>query len=194
MKRMEMYGKPFEENFGWSNGFIPEMKRIIGPHLLEPASIQQDREEATDLIILNARDKRIACRVRRAKYWPDFRGQFTLRSKGKSGGPSELTKVIDGEGDWMFYGFARADDATEFVEWYLIDLPKFRSGMLRKLWCKVFSDSNARLPCDYPPMVNWDGTEFFAFNVNQFPDDLLVASHIPDETMKLPFVEEYASQ
>ena len=49
----------------WSDIFLPQIKKIVGPLLLEPASFELDASEATDLVVLKARDMRIGCRVRR---------------------------------------------------------------------------------------------------------------------------------
>ncbi|MFD1158921.1 hypothetical protein [Roseovarius aestuarii] len=45
--------------------FLPQIKRIVGCHLLETEPDPLDWHQATDLLMLDARDMRIAARVRR---------------------------------------------------------------------------------------------------------------------------------
>ena len=59
---------PYRQNREWSDRFLPEIKRLIGPHLLNTAPDQHDWHQATDLMMLDARDLRIGARVRRPGY------------------------------------------------------------------------------------------------------------------------------
>jgi hypothetical protein len=54
----------YRRDRAWSDAFIPAIKKIVGPYLLEPSSFEIDAQQATDLIVLLARDLRIAARVR----------------------------------------------------------------------------------------------------------------------------------
>jgi hypothetical protein len=105
--------------------FIPAIKKIVGPHLLVPASLELDRNEVTDLIVLTARDLRIAARVRRHTYLPKYAGQFTIRTRPPRSGECELNKILNEFGDWMFYGFV-TEDETSFSKWWILDLSSFR--------------------------------------------------------------------
>ena len=49
-------------NRTWSDRFLPDFKRIVGGHLLETAADFFDLYQATDLMMLDARDMRIAAR------------------------------------------------------------------------------------------------------------------------------------
>ncbi len=91
----------FERDLEWSNRFMPEIKRIVGPHLLETASLDQDRNEASDLVVNGLR---IACRVRGPVQSPDYLNQFTLRSRRSNGKMTEFEKIILGHGNllWLF--------------------------------------------------------------------------------------------
>lgn len=153
----------------WADQFLPEIKQLIGPHLLEPAPIEEDCREATDLMVLRARDLRIACRVRKFKYLKDYANQFTLRYKARYGGKTEYDKVVEGWGDWMFYGFA--DRNEEFVlQWRLIDLSAFRAQLIRH--------RRGVLGGIKP---NNDGTELAWFNVDSFapsPPLIIAQSHV----------------
>ena len=93
----------------WSDAFIPAIKQIVGPLLLEESSFEVDTQQAADLVVMNARDTTIACRVRRGGYADRYGYEFTIRAKRDTGAKTELEKIIDGFGDWMFYGHAHAD-------------------------------------------------------------------------------------
>jgi len=146
----------------WSDRFIPAIKRIVGPLLLEEASFEVDTKQATDLIVLNARNKMIAARVRRSGYANKYGFEFTIRSHRDSGAKTELQKVVDGFADWMFYGHADGDTAG-ILRWMVIDLDALRAALIRH---------------QYKPMKqsNGDGTHFVAFDVRQLPGNCIVAS------------------
>lgn len=92
----------YEINRAWSDRFLPKVKRQIGAHILMVAPDDIDQKLATDLMMLDARDTRVAVRIRRPGYHSRYPNQFTIRSKVTSGAPTELNKVVNGHGDWMF--------------------------------------------------------------------------------------------
>ena len=87
----------------WSERFIPSIKKLVGPLLLEAAPLDLDRNEATDLMVFCARDMRIGARVRSHKHFENHSNDFTIRCARDSGAKTELAKIVDGWGDWMFY-------------------------------------------------------------------------------------------
>lgn len=154
-------------NREWSDRLIPQIKRIVGPFLLEPANFELDAKQATDLIVLNARDIRIAARVRRPGFATRFPYEFTIRSHVPSGYKTEITKVINGFGDWFFYG--HADEETKISRWFLVDLSAFRAALIR-----------GKVSLEKKEVENGDGTKFLAFDVRDFPDNpsiLIGSSH-----------------
>lgn len=116
----------FDREKAFSEGFIPAIKTIVGPYLLEPATVEMDQQQATDLIVLRANGVRVACRIRRHNYFPRFGNEFTVRSRLMSGTKTEEQKILEGWADWMFYAFAAPDSKT-FLRWFLIDLDAFRT-------------------------------------------------------------------
>jgi hypothetical protein len=154
-------------NRSWSDMFIPAIKRIVGPYLLETSSMYEDRRHATDLLILNARDKRIAARVRRAGYAEKYPYEFTIRCGNQYNAQTEIDKIIQGFGDWMFYGHSAEDVAGKITRWMLIDLAIFRAALIRK---------DIRDEVKREQRANGDGTSFIAFDVRSFPREILVAS------------------
>ncbi|MDA8746640.1 hypothetical protein N9M66_00330 [Litoreibacter sp.] len=152
----------YPTNRNWSDRFLPEIKRIVGTHLLETAPDPEDMFNATDLMMLDARDMRIAARVRRPGYAQRYPNQFTIRSRVASGAQTELSKIVNGKGDWMFYGHSNA--AQDRIEhWSLIDLRAFRAGLIRQ--------AQNGWPIRMGDMANPDGTGFKWFDVRSFPDE-----------------------
>lgn len=148
----------------WSDQFIPTLRAIIGPHLLEPSSVEVDTKQAADLVVLHARNLTIACRVRRHGYADRYPHEFTIRSHRDSGARTELEKLTDGWGDWMFYGHAAAQ-SPQIERWWLLDLSAWRAALIR--------DRKAVEPVK---QSNGDGTHFVAFDVRKFGPALVIAS------------------
>jgi len=116
----------------WSDRFLPEIKRILGEYLIAEAPFDEDAEHNTDLIVLRLAAVRIACRVRKHEYIARYGGEFTIRSGRPSGAKTELTKIIEGWGDYLFYAFS--DDAElHLAKWILGDLRAFRLFINREL-------------------------------------------------------------
>lgn len=122
----------WRENKAWADKFLPEMKRIVGEHLIGEAPEEEDWQRNTDLIVLTMRPLRIACRVRRHEFLAQHADEFTMRAECKSGNKTELAKVVEGWGDYMLYAFADADEKG-LARWTLIDLNAFRLWFVRHL-------------------------------------------------------------
>jgi hypothetical protein len=116
----------------WADQFLPQMKRICGEHLIGEAPAMEDAQHNTDLIVLTLAPVRIACRVRKASYVARYRNEFTIRAGRPSGTKTELTKIVEGWGDYLLYGFG--DDATHLMShWTLISLVAFRRYLMLHL-------------------------------------------------------------
>lgn len=156
-----------KERREWSDRFISQIRGIVGPMLLEPTSFEIDTEQAADLIIFHARDMRIAARIRQHKYSLDYPYQFTIRSVS-NGRKTELQKITDGWGDWMFYGFSSKDE-SRIERWFVIDLSAWRAHMIRDKG-RISKGSKQ----------NGDGTHFAWFDLRTFPSNppiLIASSH-----------------
>lgn len=149
----------YDINRQWSDRYIPQIKSLVGSHLLQAAPDLLDQRHATDLLMLDARDMRIAARVRRPGYAERYPYDFTIRSRLPSGGETELAKIINGAGDWMFYGHASAS-GEGFDKWWLIDLRAFRAGLVR------YGEKGLR----WGNKTNADGTRFTWFDLRSFPE------------------------
>jgi hypothetical protein len=152
----------YETDRKWSDGFTPAIKKIVGAYLLEESSYEVDTQQAADLVVLNGRDKTIACRVRRCGYADKFGNDFTIRLKRDSGAKTEMEKIVDGFGDWLFYGHADTD-GMNISRWMLINLPALRAAIIRK---KI----------KYLKKSNGDGTHFLAFDIRDLPASCLIAA------------------
>lgn len=154
----------------WSDRFIPHIKCIVGPRLMAESSFDVDTKQATDLIILRARNMMVAARVRRPGYFSRYPHEFTIRSDRDSGAETELQKVVNGFGDWMFYGHA---DETErhIAHWHLIDLHAWRAHMIR-------DGQREKRQLVHGKKSNGDGTHFQWFDIASFRGEpsILVAS------------------
>ena len=117
----------------WSDRFLPEIKRILGEHLIAEPPIEEDAERNTDLVVLRLDAVRIACRVRKHKYLESYGDEFTIRAGRPSGQKTELTKIIEGWGDYFFYGFSD-DQERCLAKWILGDLKAFRVYFNRMLF------------------------------------------------------------
>lgn len=153
----------------WSDRFIPEIKGLLGGYLIGEPAHEEDALRNTDLIVLKLETVRVACRVRRFKYLARYGNQFTIRSSLPSGGKTELTKIIQGWGDYLFYGFS--DEPEESIaQWSLISLNVFR------LWFARFLARNNGQPPGMPK-DNSDGwSKFLAFNLTDMPSGGIVAA------------------
>jgi hypothetical protein len=161
----------WKEQKQWSDRFLPEIKQILSEHLakivrIDIAPFGEDVERNTDLIVLRLDGVRVACRVRKFLYFDSYGGEFTVRNKTASGNKTELDKIREGWGDYLFYGWANQAE-TKLYGWTLGDLEVLRSYMN-----ECFSKSK------YPWAAqrdNWyDGTGFVAFRYEDVPDNYLV--------------------
>lgn len=157
----------FHRDYEWQLRFLPVIKMCVGPYLLEPSSFDLDTQEATDLIVLRARDMRIGCRLRRAGYADRYPWEFTLRSHRDSGASTELKKIVEGWGDWLFYGHASDDEMGGISRWFIIDLSALRAHLIR-------NQEHIRPT----KKSNGDGTHFVAFDLRKFPSkpSIVIAS------------------
>ena len=167
----------FRSDYEWQRNFLDPIRNIVGPLLLKDATFEEDTKEATDMLVLKARDMRIGCRVRRAAggYANLYPWQFTIRSRRDSGAATELEKITNGWGDWMFYGHAEHDgpwsSSPSFSRWFVIDLAAWRAQMIR-------SKCQAGWPTNH--FNHSDGTHFKAFDVRGFvpiPNVCVACSH-----------------
>lgn len=157
----------------WSDRFLPEIKSILGVHLIGEPPAEEDAERNTDLMVLRMDAVRIACRVRSHSYLSRYGNEFTIRAGRPSGIKTELTKIIEGWGDYFFYGFCNETE-SRLAKWTLADLKVFRIWYNRQ----VFMLPPGRAPGR--AKTNIDGSSHFvAFQWEEIYQNLIVASAYP---------------
>jgi hypothetical protein len=93
--------------------------------------------------------------------------EMKIPSARPQGNKTELTKIIEGWGDYMFYGFADPDEES-LCCWFLGDLKAFRLYFNQQLYLK-------KTP--WMGRANGDGSsEFMAFERDTIPD-FIIAQH-----------------
>lgn len=150
----------------FSNQFLPSMKSILCQHMIAVAPLAQDRNLATDLVMLTGRNVSVAARIRRKEY-SRYADEFTLRLSRPSGAKSEYEKICEGNADLMLYGFDSGDGKT-VSPWSLIDLRALRAHLI--LSQTAVMSGEQRNPID--------GTMFRFFKISSFPakPPILIAS------------------
>jgi hypothetical protein len=161
----------FEVDKEWGRLFLPEMKRIISEHLICEAPLEEDQKRNTDLIVLRMEALRIACRVRRQKYYWQYSHQFTIRLSRPSNAKTELTKIIEGWGHYFLYGFGHDGFGHDrkLTAWTLADLSVFRVWYNQQLY-RGMRPGERRSNKD-------KSSELIAFNWFDLPPEFIVASH-----------------
>lgn len=157
----------YTEDRGWSDAFIPALRAIVGPLLLEESSYELDTTRAADLVVFTAKTLTVACRVRRYGYAQSYPWDFTIRSRRDTGAVTELSKIIDGWADWFIYAHADSD-GFNLSRWFVLDLNVFRAALIR--------DARQR---DHRETPNGDGTYFVAYDVRDFPAEIIVSAKPP---------------
>lgn len=174
----------------WSDRYIPEIKRIIGPLLLVEAPEKKDQREATDLIVFTARNLDIACRVRSAKYYCEYPHDFTIRKASIGGGKTEWDKIREGFGDWLFYAFAAddSDPSKGFAAWYVINLDVLRAEMISfSVWS--LSRQAGIMPFVSQDRSNGDKSGLRSYDLRTFlRRDIVIAS-----STEIPWIERQAA-
>jgi len=154
----------------WSDIFLVEIKRVLGEYLISAAPIEEDAERNTDLIVLKLDAVRIGCRIRRFEYYQRYPNEFTIRSGRPSGVKTELTKIIEGWGDYFFYGFSNEEESN-LIAWSLCDLKVFRLWFNREICVNKGKYPGAS------KTNNDNSSNFLAFTFSNLPKEFLIAQY-----------------
>lgn len=159
----------WKEQKRWSDRFLTEIKSHLGVHLIGEPPVEEDAERNTDLMVLRLDAVRVGVRIRKNSYLERYGDEFTIRAGLRSGAKTELTKLIEGWGDYFFYGFSDLNE-VRLSRWVLADMKIFRRTYARML---------AASPIGVTPgisKVNFDGgSSFAAFKWRDFPAEFIVA-------------------
>lgn len=164
---------PWQADKRRADALMPEVKRILGEHLITVPADVEDMEHNTDLIVLGLGGGiRVAVRIRDERYAMNFGNEFTIRASRPNGTKTELSKIVEGWGNYFFYGFAD-ESWSRLIAWTLGDLSVFR------LW---FNRSIYRMPEGQLPgaaQTNGDGSSGFrAFQIDDLPGEFVVARRV----------------
>ena len=170
--------REWEKDKRWSDRFLHQIKGILGVHLIGEPPAEEDAERNTDLMVLRMDAVRIACRIRKNNYLQRYGDEFTIRAGRPSGVKTELTKIIEGWGDYFFYGFSD-DKEQQLCKWVLADMRVFRRHYALML---------TRLPQNQIPGIrkqNHDySSSFVSFKWQDFPPEFIAAkSEVEKEPM-----------
>jgi hypothetical protein len=146
--------KSYKSNRTFSDKFERQMKRILGD-LFFMNDFYMDTKENTDLMLLSAANLNFACRIRKFQYFKRYPNDITIRCKSFHNQETEIHKIINGYGDYMFYGFCNLEE-TKIIDYKIIDLKKLRAEFIR---------SPTRRKELMNPKKNTDGTEFVTLHV-----------------------------
>jgi len=150
--------RSYSVNEAWQRKYIDPAKNIIGPHLLRDASISEDTQMATDIVLRvsgHGRPFSIGMRMRRHGFAEKYGHEFTIRSCSMNA-TTELAKFRSGFCDWFFYGHEDRAGAA-IARWMIIDIQAWR----------VHDQNEPRVR--FKDKDNHDGTYFRAYDVRDFP-------------------------
>ena len=85
-----MSHRTFKQDKKWSDYVLPEIKEILGRHLIRTADDYEDVYHNTDLTTLKLEGYRIGCRVRGVDYHKQYKHDFTMRYDRPNGNESEF--------------------------------------------------------------------------------------------------------
>lgn len=152
----------------YTSHIIQLLSASVAPLVIGESPVVEDQDRNTDLLVLRMRDVRIACRVRDVSYLPEYRDEFTMRSRRPSGAKTELRKVLSGWGDYIFYGFGSLDGPLEMPRYGIGDLSVFR------IWFHEYTVRN-RGRCPGVERMNRDGSSAFrAFKWRDLPPEFVI--------------------
>lgn len=142
----------------------------LGRYLITEPAIVEDQERNTDLMVIGMGSVRVACRIRKYQYAHRYGDQFTIRKSRPSNAKTELRKVVEGFGDYIFYGFCDESE-THLHSWFLGNLSEFRGWWMNQLFK---SDAGV------VPGISKDNADnssaFAAFKLSEMPSGFVVAS------------------
>lgn len=158
----------WEKDKRWSDKFLPNIKQILGLYLIGEPAKEEDQERNTDLIVLKMEAVRIACRIRKNSYLSNYGNEITIRCSRPSENKTELTKIVEGWGNYFFYGFSNKKE-NDLSAWVLGDLNIFRLWFNRQI-----VKNRGRLPGKEKHNLD-NSSNFLVFNIYDIPNNFIIA-------------------
>lgn len=143
---------------------------------MQVAPVLEDLKHNTDFMVMKIGDATMACRIRRHNAIK-YLDEFTLRESRPTGAATELQKVMDGFGRYLFYGFAAAEPPG-ILAYTIGDLDVFRE-YIRKYHQDEMPGYSQK---------NGDGTTFRVMKWSYFPDNFIVESEGIERKPHVPIV------
>jgi hypothetical protein len=137
--------------------FAKRIKGILGCCFIGQ-DVKHDLTQATDFEIFTVKPFTVAARLRRYDAWLKYPQDFTIRWSRPSGVPTEIDKIRQGFGNYLFYGFVNEQE-NKIIQYLIGDLDTFRQVNQKPL-CVLPND-----PHD---------SDLAVFSVWQFPRDFLI--------------------
>lgn len=169
----------YSSDRAWTDKLLPEVIAKLQSDLrvegLGIAPYEDDVKKATDLIMIGNSTLRIGVRLRTNFYWKQYKHDFTIRSGRPSGVATELDKILEGWGDYLFYGFAN-NTKTQVIDYHVIDLNGFRKWANDKQNQIVVETGTKPIVLLFPEFderENDDGTCFIPFNIDQVDSSIV---------------------
>lgn len=136
--------------------YLPQVRRILINKAyiftrFREATLKEDQEYGFDAV-LSFPDVKIPIRIRKNEYLKFM--DLTIRSKYGNGSKTEIHKIMEGFGDFYFYGWSDETNLkkqnNKIVTYMILDLNIFRNTILDR---PTFKDK-----------ANGDGTYFNCYN------------------------------
>ena len=130
---------------------LSEIRRILNRYSyiftkLREATPEEDMKQGFDAVF-SFDSIKIPVRIRDNKYWEY--ADFTIRSRTRFNGETEIHKLRSGFGDYYFYAW-RNKDNTRIERYVIVNLNQFRQSMIDK---------------HGPEIPNGDGTCFYPYDL-----------------------------
>ncbi|MEM3828369.1 MAG: hypothetical protein QXP36_04020 [Conexivisphaerales archaeon] len=148
----------FQKRRQWSDKYVSQIKQILAQYLFF-TNEEEDIHHNADLLVDASR---IMLRVRQYKFYLNHPFDFTIRTNSKQ--ISELSKILEGFGDYMFYGFTNEDESAIY-KWWIGDMDVFR---------RWYNAGGAKFDL-YHNQIS--GEDFAVFNIFDLPDDFIIGTN-----------------
>lgn len=150
--------RSYLEDKQWEESWLPYAMKLINPAVfLRQAPLFNDQKQVTDVMI-SVRDLRIGVRIRYPEHFDNYKHEVTIRCHRDSGAKTEWQKILDGNGDLFFYGFANPGwQHVRCIRRYTL----FSLHAIRRVY------ASGQCP-KLPTIDNRDGTYFHPLDVSQW--------------------------
>ena len=173
----------FKEDKAWSDSYMNQVRLAMSTHFLQLGSFKEDTEMNTDLRIIDFQSVkggigagRISSRLRHYDpMYPDNVDIYTMRYSRPSGMKTEFPKVMEGFGDFFFYGIMNRGILAVYKIYCLAEF---------RIWIKQYQkDHNGDLPAIKRNNTD-DSSDFLIFEDRDTPKEVILCSHIDHEALK----------